>query len=183
MKILTGNDFKLVPWKNGQGFTYEILRINDPINSENFILRFSRAKITQDGPFSHFPGIDRILVLLKGNGVTLESKSNNIELKSKYAFHTFPGEEEIHCRLINNECEDFNIMIKRGKPNTVFRIMTLNENTQEKFMAGETYLYLAEGEISFNSDKVNADSLISTEGDSLTIKCIKRSVIFYFSLS
>ena len=51
---------KVMPWKNGGGVTTEIAKDG----SEPFLWRASRAQVASDGPFSYFPGYDRILIIL-----------------------------------------------------------------------------------------------------------------------
>ena len=99
-----------MPWKNGGGTTTELFRMPD-LNGEDFLLRLSVADVHQDGPFSHFPGIDRVLLILNGDGCILNDKT--FLSKETPPFY-FAGEEEIFCRLRTNGFKDFNVMIKRG---------------------------------------------------------------------
>ena len=52
-----------MPWKNGGGVTSELARSPQ---ADEFDWRLSVAEVATDGPFSQFPGIDRLLVLLSG---------------------------------------------------------------------------------------------------------------------
>jgi uncharacterized protein len=130
MKTLTAEDFKSMPWKNGGGITVELFRIPDPQVPDSFLFRLSRAHVKQDGPFSKFHGIDRILVLLKGQGIRL----NSIPLRSVLNFR---GEEDIHCELINGEVIDFNVMTKR-----TFATATLTRGEGE--ISGPAFVYSPE---------------------------------------
>ena len=70
MKVIRACDQLVMPWKNGGGITREIAKRVD--SRGNMVWRASRATISQDGDFSLFPGVERHLLLLKGEGFRLE---------------------------------------------------------------------------------------------------------------
>lgn len=109
-RIFTSNDFTLMPWKNGGGVTEELLRIPDPQNPADFVLRFSVAKIESAGPFSLFPGVDRLLAILNGAGIKLDGRPFT-PIDAPLAF---AGETAHYCELIQGSVQDFNVMIKRS---------------------------------------------------------------------
>ncbi|HEU4539125.1 MAG TPA: HutD family protein, partial [Polyangiaceae bacterium] len=59
------------PWKNGGGTTREIAAMPPDAGTSGFAWRVSVAEIARPGPFSAFPGVDRQIVLLAGEGVRL----------------------------------------------------------------------------------------------------------------
>jgi uncharacterized protein len=73
--VIPANEYRRERWRNGLGWTREILqrRIDDAPASDAapWDWRLSIAEIERDAAFSAFPGIDRELVLLAGNGVRL----------------------------------------------------------------------------------------------------------------
>ncbi len=68
-RVIPATDYRRERWRNQLGWTREILRLGD---AEEWALRLSIAEIEQDAAFSAFPGIDRELVLLRGNGMRLQ---------------------------------------------------------------------------------------------------------------
>ena len=61
-----------MPWANGRGVTREIAVARAPDGSSApFLWRASMADLDGDGPFSAFPDVDRVLVLLEGEDVAL----------------------------------------------------------------------------------------------------------------
>lgn len=112
MKRFTKDNFKTMPWKNGGGQTTELFRF--PENDE-FLLRISRADVAQDGEFSSFPGMDRHLYLLKGEGCQLIFTETYLQKKltGQTPLLFFPGEAAVFCRLLNGPLQDFNVMIDR----------------------------------------------------------------------
>jgi len=101
-----------MPWRNGLGTTTELAREN---TESGFLWRLSRADVAADGPFSHFPGIDRILLLLSGAGLKLAFASREAVLDAPYASAKFAGDEPVFCTLLNGPCQDFNIMVDRAR--------------------------------------------------------------------
>ncbi|NIJ79916.1 HutD/Ves family protein [Xanthomonas cannabis] len=68
-RVIPATDYRRERWRNQLGWTREILRLGD---AEHWALRLSIAEIEQDAAFSVFPGVDRELVLLHGNGMRLQ---------------------------------------------------------------------------------------------------------------
>ncbi len=68
---LTQNQYDTRPWKNGKGVTTEIYLAPDGTNQSDFDLRISLAPITESGPFSPFPGVERRITLIEGVGLDL----------------------------------------------------------------------------------------------------------------
>lgn len=107
-------------WKNGGGSTKQLLIWPKGADLSNFDFRISTATISSDGPFSLFPGIDRQLCILEGEGVRLKIKGNDlgqseeIVLRPNAPPFCFSGETQIESKLLVNQILDFNVMTRRG---------------------------------------------------------------------
>lgn len=97
-------------WKNGGGQTVELFRLPQ---TGDFHFRLSRAEVKQDGDFSLFTGIDRYLMILKGQGCELIFKDRRILLRPQTVPFFFQGEESVFCKLLEGPIQDFNVMIDR----------------------------------------------------------------------
>ncbi|MCX7169933.1 MAG: HutD family protein [Proteobacteria bacterium] len=74
MKRLSLHEIDPEPWKNGAGTTRTIWSQDDgdgTSSTDGFRFRISVAEIAQRGPFSVFPGIDRIAIVLKNGPLRL----------------------------------------------------------------------------------------------------------------
>lgn len=102
------------PWKNGAGLTREIAA--RPAPGGGFDWRLSLASVDQDGPFSAYPGIDRVIVLVGGDGLHLRSNDGAIDhrLAAVGTPFAFAGEHALHARLLGSATIDFNAMTRRG---------------------------------------------------------------------
>ena len=96
-------------WKNGAGWTREILR--HPADSESFDWRLSMADIESDGPFSAFPGYRRSLILLNGHGIRLSFPDGQIHvMDTPHSRIDFDGGSALQCQLHDGPTQDFNLM-------------------------------------------------------------------------
>ena len=105
------------PWKNGGGSTREIACWPQGAGMDSFGWRVSVATIAQAGPFSAFPGIDRQIMLLDGDGVRLHSAHAGLEhaLTERWQPFAFSGDTALDCDLQGGPSSDFNVMTRRGQ--------------------------------------------------------------------
>jgi environmental stress-induced protein Ves len=111
-------DLATVPatrWKNGGGITHELACWPEGSDTSRFDWRVSVAAIAASGPFSRFPGIDRMIMLLDGAGVRLRSHDGRIDhaLTTPYEPLAFAGEIDIDCVVGGSASRDFNVMTRR----------------------------------------------------------------------
>lgn len=114
--VLHAGDYARMRWKNGAGWTSEILKVHDSDerDTNDWAWRLSIAEIEDDAPFSAFPGIDRELVLLSGEGLRLRfDDGETVELLPPHDRVRFAGERPVFGELIDGPTRDFNLMWKR----------------------------------------------------------------------
>ncbi len=111
---IPANEYRRERWKNGLGWTREIVR--SPVGAADWDWRLSIAEIERDCDFSTFDGVDRILVLLGSEGMRLEfADGERVELHPPYGHVAFAGERALHCRLLGGPTRGFNLMWRRGR--------------------------------------------------------------------
>jgi hypothetical protein len=101
-----------MPWRNGLGTTVELAKEDLPDGS-GFAWRLSMADVTSDGEFSNFSGYDRCLLLLEGNGLTLDCAGSVERLEYPLQAARFRGEDPTFATLHDGPARDFNIMTLR----------------------------------------------------------------------
>ncbi|MBS0225894.1 MAG: HutD family protein [Proteobacteria bacterium] len=112
--ILRSNDSTRQPWANGAGSTRELIQW--PGDGQAWQWRLSIADVDRDAPFSGFPGVDRILVLLSGDGLILRfADGGEVRLDTPFAFTRFPGEKALSGGPIDGPTTDFNLMWQRDR--------------------------------------------------------------------
>ncbi|MBD9479581.1 HutD family protein [Pseudoxanthomonas sp. PXM02] len=112
-RLIPANEYRRERWKNGLGWTREIVRVPD---SDAWDWRLSIAEIERDAAFSSFPGIDRELVLLRGNGLRLTFDDGRaVDLLPPHDRLRFAGEDAVTGELIDGATHDFNLMWRRDR--------------------------------------------------------------------
>lgn len=73
------------------------------------------AHVASSGPFSLFPGVDRSLAVLDGNGIRLRVDGiGEIDLTKATAPFAFPADSASGADLIDGPIHDLNVMSRRG---------------------------------------------------------------------
>lgn len=113
-RVIPANEYRRVRWKNGAGWTREIHAHPAPAPMHGWDWRLSIAEIEQDAPFSAFPGVDRELVLLSGNGLRLRFDDGALHaLQPPHDRLRFAGERAVAGELVDGTTQDFNLMWRR----------------------------------------------------------------------
>ncbi len=150
------------PWKNGGGVTREIVCQPPGAGLDAFDWRVSIATIASDGPFSAFPGVDRVITLLEGGGVHLTSEADAIDhrLDTPLRPYAFSGEARIHARLLAGDCDDFNVMTRRATCRA--SVTVLREATTLR--APQGLLLALNGHWQAQAEDPAAETLIAQQG-------------------
>ena len=98
-------EYPVTPWKNGRGVTREIAAAAVSVGSDTPPgWRISMATVTEDAPFSRFPGIVRTLGVVDGAGIelTVEDRSRIIRVGGEPA--VFAGDVPASARPLDGPC-------------------------------------------------------------------------------
>ncbi len=114
-RLLKPADYVRMPWKNGGGHTTEIAAHPATATLDSFDWRVSIADVAAEGPFSRFPGVDRIIVLVAGAGMRLAGDAHDAELRAPFEPYAFSGDDALSCSLVDGPVRDFNLMLRRGR--------------------------------------------------------------------
>lgn len=134
------------PWKNGGGSTTEIAVSPSGAGLDEFDWRVSLATISQSGPFSCFPGIDRSLALVDGDGVLLDFGDERFVLSPSEPLIEFAGEDTVHATVTGALTTDFNVMTRRGRCRHRLEPVVVRGQVTLARRSGTTLLFLADGE-------------------------------------
>jgi len=114
-RVFRNEDLVRVPWKNGGGTTAEVAAFPKGSGFEAFGWRISMADVASDGPFSLFPGIDRTLILVEGDGIELDVEGIAHPLDRVSPKLSFSGDDITTGRLLSGPIRDLNVMTRRGQ--------------------------------------------------------------------
>ncbi len=144
MQIIRWRDYDLKPWKNGRGTTREIAS-----HSVQGALawRLSLAMVESDGPFSNFDGLERILTVVRGDGMRLLGAEREYEARP-FVPVGFPGGEKITGLCRSAPIENFNLIFDPDLVTAEVRILDASEIPHIAGPSdGTTIVHVLEGQI------------------------------------
>lgn len=112
-RVLRAGERAAVSWKNGGGTTREIAAYPRGAGTDGFDWRVSLAEVTRDGPFSVFPGADRILTVVEGAGMDLTVGGRLRRVGARHVPQDFPGDVPTDCELLGGPVVNLNVMYRR----------------------------------------------------------------------
>jgi uncharacterized protein len=160
-----------VPWKNRGGVTREIAVQSS--QQGDFDWRVSVADIDQPGPFSEFDGVDRILVMTRGEQMALRRRDTLHRLERWQPF-SFAGEDPITAHLPAGPTRDFNLMVRRAYGRGTARVY--HSAQQLAIATGVVFLHCASGSFSISAVGDDDPPVVLEEGDTLRVDLEARMV-------
>jgi environmental stress-induced protein Ves len=122
-RILRAGERAAVPWRNGGGTTREIAARPLGAGTDSFDWRVSLAEVSGDGPFSVFPGADRILTVVEGAGMDLTVGGALRRVGARYVPWYFPGDLPTDCELLAGPVVNLNVMYRRGRASAAVAVV------------------------------------------------------------
>lgn len=168
MRILRGGDRTPMPWKNGGGITREVAIWPPTAALDTFDWRISIADVAQGGPFSAFPGVDRVLTVIQGTGLELTVEGlATVTLDAAAPPFAFSGDAACAAKLHQGPIRDLNLMVRRGA--RTINVRRLNGPSVFKCTAQTTFV-LALEPTSLNGEHLEAeDGAILERGARLSL--------------
>jgi uncharacterized protein len=181
MRFLSPSDYKIMPWKNGGGMTTEIAIYpeNTVVSGGAFIWRVSIADVVSDGPFSRFPGYDRHIMLLAGNGMILDAGSKGeMVLRERYRPASFSGDWLIEGSLSAGPVRDFNVIAARDHAASKLEVLTLTQRSRLVAQTATLLAYVLEGELSAAGRVIaETDAIVLSPGEYLDVSPLSTEAV------
>lgn len=162
MRILPVDHPRRVPWKNGLGFSLELVT-DALVPGAAWTWRLALVNVPEAGPFSEYPGIDRAILLVEGAGLLLEGadKKKRDVPKSGKAL-AFAGEEPIVARPFGPGVRDANLMLVRSHWRGALELLAAGPHA----LAGELLVIHAYADTTHVSDPLTGTWWLA-EGETL----------------
>ena len=145
-RLIQYASLRSTPWKNGGGVTTELAMSPPGAGLDNFDWRVSLASIAEDGPFSQFPGVDRTLVMVAGDGVLLDFGDERVVLSPSEPLVEFAGEDPVHATVNGHSTLDFNVLTRRGSYRHRIVPLVVGGSVPLPRRSDTTLVFLADGE-------------------------------------
>lgn len=139
--LLYLRDRATTPWPNGAGSTKQVAISPPGATTANFDWRVSIATIDSESPFSRFDGVDRWLMPLGPNGMTLRVEGETTRLASREAF-AFSGESTIGAIKVRQTSLDINLMVRRAIAHGSLLALTAHGHTEIAAAEGEAVVLI-----------------------------------------
>ncbi|MFI5084957.1 MAG: HutD family protein [Actinomycetales bacterium] len=144
MEIVRYAELPPARWANGGGTTRVLASkyLGDGDAAE-LQWRLSIAEVAAAGPFSAYPGLDRILTVVAGELVLLTIDGAEQPLE-RYRPHKFSGDSEAGASLPTGPVMDLNVMTRRGAYRGFTTILELSKKRPHPVFEGQ-FAVLLEG--------------------------------------
>lgn len=189
MKILRAADHKRMPWKNGGGETVEIAISPAGAGLADFDWRVSMATVASDGPFSVFPGIDRTLSILEGNGMRLFIDGRRpVPLTQESEPLFFPADVPVAAELDDGAITDLNVMTRRSALRHSVLRLVVNSRQELSLAGGQSLLLCHRGdlELDLGDDKIAlgaGDAALLADPSGRTLELHGNALVFVITIA
>jgi environmental stress-induced protein Ves len=181
---LPGEGYRRMPWKNGAGTTTEIAVIPAGASLDEFEWRLAIADLDRSGPFSSFPGVDRLLMLLPPGEVTLEIDGRH-QAVAPLEVVAFPGESVVSAHLASGPARDLNLMLRRGRAQATMRALVLDVESRLGMAGSLVVLCAIEGSVGVESEGarvvLEAPDSAMVESREITVRPVGRALLAVIS--
>ena len=188
MKILRSAAHKRMPWKNGGGETVEIAISPEGAGLADFDWRVSMATVASDGPFSIFPGIDRTLSILEGNGMRLLIEGRDpVVLTQESDPLAFAADIAVSATLPDGAITDLNVMTRRSTLRHAVARIEIDGEKRQEFTRGSFMLLCANGNVTVHAGPERTelsagDALLFEEGRRERLSLDGRGLCYSISI-
>jgi hypothetical protein len=144
-----------VPWRNGGGVTREVMSAGGS-GSQGFDWRISIAEVNEPGPFSAFPGVDRIITVVEGEGMDLVIDGVEHAL-GLHELLRFDGASRSECTRLAGPVRDLNVMTRRDRLSATVAIRDLSETRPIAVDGSQVLVLLTGSAVVVGADGSRAD--------------------------
>lgn len=141
-RVLRWAELEATPWKNGGGSTRNLATGPEDATLADFDWRVSMADVEADGPFSAFPGIARVIMLIEGAEMilTVDGHVHRLALHDTLAFS---GDADTSGRVPSGPTRDLNLMTKSGRVDGSLRPVAVADGYEVTLGSDETVVLVA----------------------------------------
>jgi environmental stress-induced protein Ves len=145
MLIRRRADHVRMPWANGRGETLELAIHPAGASLGTFDWRISVATVSEPGPFSSLPGVDRVLLMLDDVDAVLQVDDERHTMR-RFDQVAFSGDADVALIAVSAPAHDLNVMTRRGRWTARMRLVDLAAGvTGADAHALEAWLLVASG--------------------------------------
>lgn len=151
MKVLAPDGYVRQPWKNGLGVSVEIAAERDADGWDGLVWSLSRTGFDRPSHFSDLAGIDRIITVVRGSGLTLRAWDGGDDIAvPPFVPTSFDGGRVLE-GVPHGPIEVVNLMGRRGQVRIGATLLDDN-GPGLHVTAGRALLHACDGPVGFDHD-------------------------------
>lgn len=165
LRRLTAADARRVRWKNGRGVTEELALWPPGASFErgDFDWRIARAGVSEAGPFSEFPGFERTLVVVEGEGLLLRHGAASPVSVRPLQPHVFSGDGITQAELFGGPVTDVNLLARRACVRSRVSVLRVSSAHEEELLRSHAFVHVLEGALAARAGDAEAHQLAARE--------------------
>jgi environmental stress-induced protein Ves len=137
-------------WRNGQGVSWEIASYKKE-GATDFSWRFAKARIDNDVPFSIYPGMDRIFMMIEGQGMDLQFEGGRVlQVHEKFVPHEFSCDVPLFCKLLGGPSLDLNLFAARREFRAECEVISLARSKDLNVAKTDVVFFVLDGACELN---------------------------------
>ena len=153
--VVRFSELTAVPWRNGGGLTREVVSAgrSGPLGCD---WRISIADVSEPGAFSSFPGVDRIITVVEGEGMTLVIDGVDHVLRRHEPLR-FDGASQTTCSPLAGPVRDLNVMTRSDQLSASVAVRDLSQTRPIAVGNGQVLVLLAGTAVVVGADGSRAE--------------------------
>ena len=156
-RIVRIADIPPTPWPNGKGVTRDLARTTGPDGRLDWLVTI--ADLTEDAPFSHISGVDRVFTPIEGGEVELTIDGHPALCRLLVPTH-FPGDRPTAMRMLGGPARAFNLMVDRATWHARVSVQKLAAGHGMGVFDGAAAVFCLEGRIEAGASLAAGEALI-----------------------
>jgi environmental stress-induced protein Ves len=156
-------------WRNGQGVSWEIASYKKT-GAADFSWRFAKARINNDVPFSIYPGMDRIFMMIEGQGMNLVFEGGKVlHVHEKFVPHEFSCDVPLFCKLLDGPSLDLNLFAARGAFRAECEVISLVGSKDLSVAETDVVFFALEGACELNGVHLLQGDAVIVQNESVVV--------------
>ncbi len=176
VRVQRATEHRVVPWANGRGTTAEVIAW--PPDATEWTWRLSIATVAEDGPFSVFPGLDRHITIVEGDGIALRvDGSPETLVRVGEPAYSFPGDAATTGRLLQGPILDLNLMVRRIAATGQLDVAAVQAGAAVQLPEDARAVAVISGEVAAGGDRVGPQDVVLLDAGPLALTAMVDSVV------
>ncbi len=159
VSVVRQSDLVWLPWKNGAGQMADAAMSAERTTAGDPVWRVSVAKVEHASAFSHFPDVERGMMLIEGERLDLHiDRDALLNVRAHGPAVTFAGDRPTRGVPCGGGITNLNVMVQRGALHQrMIRWHCAGTAWLPVMPGGQTFVYIERGQLALAADAHRVD--------------------------